>query len=1073
MADAKLTIVAEGRGAQRFLGQIERSLDRAAIASSKMGASAAAIEASYRAAQTQAAALNRTIDAGAKGAQRHAAVAKTAAGHYQNTAGAAQAANRVVASLTQDTRVMAGVAKSMTRHHQESAAAISDADRRMKSLVSSARAAERASKGIRPRFAASAAGRGAGASRATPPPLLSSAGASRGIGATLLSNVRSVGPALGSVFTEAGSKLGPSANKSLVKFVARVPGLIGGAILGGVQGVIGGVTSIIGGALRGATRLFEVGLKAAAVAGAVALTASVALAAKEQPLERSFGDIVESRGLGEQEEVFRRVSDAADGTISRLQLYQNTNRAVFLGAAKSTEELEILTVAGRRLGEAMGRSANEGFEDLSLGIGRQSRLILDNLGIIVRVEDAQKRYAKSVGTTTDKLSEEEKALVFRQAAFQAIESRLASLGDEQDTATKSLARARVSASDLASTLGEDLLPEITGAANAWADFVSDLSPDQIRDLLSKGINAARTGLGDLTDLLTGEGSALRGNIAGLGGAIFDAISNPSGPAFQIVLLRGQQLLGTLLTEFEVFWEKTKVFGINAFRSVIEFGLDNLDDAIRTIFTAGLPDFIKDRLPSFDFDLGTSAIGKAAFDFTTGSREDRAAELAETVKGIRGEGGNPELEAKIKLLEQAVREGNELRKKERESEGGTGPGLGADGPDIGILISKPKAALEELAKSATDASNATEKQAAQLAVATAKREAIQAEEAAEKAAKKAAVEAAKEEEAARRELARALGKEQRGQEKALRALEREASKREEFIREIGESRSDLERAVDGFGPVRDIFEKLGDTAAKLREFPEAIEDVTLRIKDTDLAIQEANRAFLENTARARLDFAESLKRQSTQFLFGQDQDGDSVRVRATRRRAQREQRRRNKELTNGAFRSRGFEDAFGNLSGLQTSGALFGSGADLRRVGGIRPDDFFGAGASLGRDPRNTGVIDQRRPALEQALAQLIQDDGSTQQDEFDAELVRAFEEKAAQLRELREQRKKLTEELKAIEAERGETIGEVIAFEKEAIATVTEAKKALEKDKQEIAANKAEIERLKKQIEQLTSRRRT
>jgi hypothetical protein len=70
----------------------------------------------------------------------------------------------------------------------------------------------------------------------------------------------------------------------------------------------------------------------------------------------------------------------------------------------------------------MGISATQAFNDIVTGLGRMSPLILDNLGITVDLEATMKRYAETLGKTSDALTDTER----KQALVNAvIESSLA------------------------------------------------------------------------------------------------------------------------------------------------------------------------------------------------------------------------------------------------------------------------------------------------------------------------------------------------------------------------------------------------------------------------------------------------------------------------------------------------------------------------------------------------------------------------------------------------------------------------------------------------------------------------
>ena len=69
---------------------------------------------------------------------------------------------------------------------------------------------------------------------------------------------------------------------------------------------------------------------------------------------------------------------------------------MILGVTKNTDEMAEMFDIAQRLGRALGVDAAHSVESLITGIGRQSRLMLDNIGIIVDSEKAYESYANSL-----------------------------------------------------------------------------------------------------------------------------------------------------------------------------------------------------------------------------------------------------------------------------------------------------------------------------------------------------------------------------------------------------------------------------------------------------------------------------------------------------------------------------------------------------------------------------------------------------------------------------------------------------------------------------------------------------
>ena len=100
-----------------------------------------------------------------------------------------------------------------------------------------------------------------------------------------------------------------------------------------------------------------------------------------------------------------KLREATDNTMNSTDLLQQANNALILGVAKGSDEMAEMFDIAQRLGRALGRDTKSSVESLITGIGRQSRLMLDNIGIIVNAEEAYEAYAKKLNTTTDSLTD--------------------------------------------------------------------------------------------------------------------------------------------------------------------------------------------------------------------------------------------------------------------------------------------------------------------------------------------------------------------------------------------------------------------------------------------------------------------------------------------------------------------------------------------------------------------------------------------------------------------------------------------------------------------------------------------
>jgi len=157
-----------------------------------------------------------------------------------------------------------------------------------------------------------------------------------------------------------------------------------------------------------------VAAKAIAAIGAAAIGATVGLVKLGERGEKVEGVRRTFERMNGDLALLRK---SAKGTTSDFELMTRQNQAMALGAARSNEQFAKMVEISRALGKAQGVDATMALESLTTGIGRQSKLFLDNLGILVDVEGAQKKYAASLVGGARALTDLEKREAFRIEAL--------------------------------------------------------------------------------------------------------------------------------------------------------------------------------------------------------------------------------------------------------------------------------------------------------------------------------------------------------------------------------------------------------------------------------------------------------------------------------------------------------------------------------------------------------------------------------------------------------------------------------------------------------------------------------
>lgn len=181
-----------------------------------------------------------------------------------------------------------------------------------------------------------------------------------------------------------------------------------------------------------ATTFASVSAKAGALGLAIGgvATAMAALTGKNVDLARkSFEDLANSFNVS-GDQMLTKMQEVSHGMVSDFDLMRAASKAMVLGLRPDAivSFLEIAAASSK----ATGQTVTAAFEDITIGTARQSRLILDNLGIIVSVEKANEAYAKQLGVTVSALTDAQKAQAFQNAVMEAGQRQINLLGNDTE-----------------------------------------------------------------------------------------------------------------------------------------------------------------------------------------------------------------------------------------------------------------------------------------------------------------------------------------------------------------------------------------------------------------------------------------------------------------------------------------------------------------------------------------------------------------------------------------------------------------------------------------------------------------
>ena len=215
-------------------------------------------------------------------------------------------------------------------------------------------------------------------------------------------------------------------------------------------------------------------LQAVSIAAVVqGLRKSLNMSAEMEGVKRGFDNLAKSSGFSTG--AFNKFKTATDGTIDSLTLMKQANNAMLLGITDSEDQMADMFDVAQRLGRALGLDTVQSVESLVTGLGRQSKLMLDNLGIMVDTNKAYADHASSIGKTTAQLTDQERKTAFVNAAMKEANTLVGNLGEEQLTTADKIAQMNTAFGDLAINVGDKLAPVLSKAANFLSTVVEKLA----------------------------------------------------------------------------------------------------------------------------------------------------------------------------------------------------------------------------------------------------------------------------------------------------------------------------------------------------------------------------------------------------------------------------------------------------------------------------------------------------------------------------------------------------------------------------------------------------------------------
>ena len=199
----------------------------------------------------------------------------------------------------------------------------------------------------------------------------------------------------------------------------------------------------------------------------------VRASAKVEQLGRGFDNL--GKKLGFTGASLGKLRAAVNGTVDDMGLMQQANNAMMLGVVQTDEEMAQLFDTAQRLGQALGLDTTDAVNSLVTGMGRQSKLMLDNLGIMVNMEEAYNNFAIANNTTVEAMTDSEKKIAFNNETLRKAGELTDALGSEVLGTAEKLAQMDTAILNARTSIGETLAPVVVDMAEFFGTAAVNVS----------------------------------------------------------------------------------------------------------------------------------------------------------------------------------------------------------------------------------------------------------------------------------------------------------------------------------------------------------------------------------------------------------------------------------------------------------------------------------------------------------------------------------------------------------------------------------------------------------------------
>lgn len=235
---------------------------------------------------------------------------------------------------------------------------------------------------------------------------------------------------------KSSAAMGKSSQSAAVSF-SGLANIITDDIGGRGTQSVGALSGVLSGGL-----LASIGLVTVAATAMTKWLDLTLISERNNQVSNSFEAIAQSAGL--TAEVLREgLLESAQGLADDDDILQAANRSI-IELGRNADKIPQIMEMARKATALFGGDLIQNFENISGAIASGNTRLLRQYGIVIDTEAAMDKYAKSIGTTSDRLNEAGKKQALANAALEQASLKFKDVDESSTSATQALQRMKVS-----------------------------------------------------------------------------------------------------------------------------------------------------------------------------------------------------------------------------------------------------------------------------------------------------------------------------------------------------------------------------------------------------------------------------------------------------------------------------------------------------------------------------------------------------------------------------------------------------------------------------------------------------